>query len=91
MKPTTKEIIRLALESDPTVESWHKNAIMKAVSPKPTKKELLTTAQAADLLGVTRPTLLRYVKDGKLSRIEYSSRKMRYDKEEVVRLINIGA
>jgi excisionase family DNA binding protein len=49
--------------------------------------ELLTTTEAAQLLGVVRSTVLRYVRTGKLPAISLPSGHTRIRREDVERLL----
>jgi excisionase family DNA binding protein len=49
--------------------------------------DLLTTTEAARMLGVVRSTILRYVKTGKLQAITLPSRHTRIRREDVEKLL----
>ena len=57
-------------------------AAMKALNGTPRRKSILPR-EACEILGVCRATLLRYEREGKLTPIRISPRKMRYDLNEV--------
>lgn len=61
------------------------NAAMKALKGTPKRKPIMPK-EAAEILGVCRRTLLRYERQGKLTRIQISPRKIRYDANEVYSL-----
>jgi len=52
---------------------------------------LINAREAMAILGVTRPTLRAYVKQGHLNQINISSRKVRFDADEVQHFANNGA
>jgi excisionase family DNA binding protein len=52
--------------------------------------ELLTTGEAAELLGVSRWTCLRYIREGRLPAVRLPSGHMRIKRSDVERLIEQG-
>ena len=50
------------------------------------RRRVIQPKEAAAILGVCRRSLLRYEREGKLHRIPVSTRKIRYDADEVERL-----
>ena len=50
------------------------------------RRRVIQPKEAAAILGVCRRSLLRYEREGKLHRIKVSTRKIRYDADEVERL-----
>lgn len=45
----------------------------------------LRTQEAANLLGVSKQILLRWLKEGKIKATRYNAKTLRWDKEEVLR------
>jgi len=91
MKPETLKTIKLALESDNTVERTLKSRILAACVGTSAPKDLVTSKQARDILGISQPTLLSYSRQGLLTQIRFSCRRIRYDKREVLYLAEHGA
>lgn len=56
--------------------------ILKKLSGK-TKLRLLSSHEVMETLNISRPTLREYVRQGKIKPIRYSSRKVRYDADEI--------
>ena len=54
------------------------------------KRNLIDAWTAQEILGVSRATLRSYVKNGLLTQINISSRKVRFDEDEVRRLAYEG-
>jgi excisionase family DNA binding protein len=50
-----------------------------------------TRKGAAEMLGVSVPTIDRYMADGRLTRVRYSSRAIRISAESVHKLMDCGA
>lgn len=81
----SEAIIKAAIECDATIDPEQRERILNALEPAPKKPKavLITTKEAAALLGVHIVTLRRYSKDGKLTPIRYSARKIRWNRNEV--------
>lgn len=68
-------------------ETDTKNGLTESVSGYPTNEVLLTYAQAAQRLGVSRETIYRYQRAGKLAAIRLSSKTVRFRVSDLVRLL----
>ena len=55
------------------------------------RREVITAKKAMELLGISRPTLRAYVRQGLLTQINISSRKVRVAQEQVEQLASYGA
>lgn len=55
------------------------------------RREVITAKRAMELLGISRPTLRAYVRQGLLTQINISSRKVRFAQEQVEQLASYGA
>ena len=55
------------------------------------RREVITAKRAMELLGISRPTLRAYVRQGLLTQINISSRKVRLAQELVEQLASYGA
>ena len=55
------------------------------------RREVITAKKAMELLGISRPTLRAYVRQGLLTQINISSRKVRFALEQVEQLASYGA
>lgn len=60
-------------------------------SPQFEKEELLHPGEAADLFGVNRKTLARWVKSGKLSAIKTLGGHHRFKKSEVMAKLKLAS
>ena len=92
MQEETVAMIAMALKVDPTVSRAARQKIL-GVCKRPdqaVRRRLGTGRQAADVLGVHRRTLQRYAREGKLTAIYQSRRRVRYDLDEVERLASEG-
>lgn len=92
MKQETIEVIRSILIADGSlaqdkIESVLRN-LRQATAPH---RHLIGARQAMEILGVSRPTLRAYVKQGFISQIGFSSRKVRFDEDEIRRFASNGA
>ena len=83
MKETTIELIRTVLNGDDTVTPELADHVIRACRHKNVQRGLIRAQQAMEILQVSRPTLRAYVKQGALTQINYSSRKVRFDEAEV--------
>ena len=64
-----------------------KNGLTESVSDYPTNETLLSYAQAAQRLGVSRETIYRYQRAGKLPAIRLSSKTVRFRVSDLARLL----
>ena len=55
------------------------------------RREVITAKKAMELLGISRPTLRAYVRQGLLTQINISSRKVRFAQEQEEQLASYGA
>ena len=83
MKDTTIELIRTVLHGDETVTPELTDHVLRACRHKNVHRGLLRAQQAMEILQISRPTLRAYVKQGALTQINFSSRKVRFDEGEV--------
>lgn len=68
-------------------DSYLKKALTESVSEYPTNEALLSYAQAAQRLGVSRETIYRYQRAGKLPAIRLSSKTVRFRVSDLARLL----
>jgi excisionase family DNA binding protein len=52
-----------------------------------TKLDVVSVHEAADMLHISRTTLWRYIKEGKISSLKYSTKKTLIKREELERFI----
>lgn len=92
MKPTTLEIIKTVLKGDETLKQSEIDDILNYCrrGAKTEKRTLIGAKETQRVLSISKPTLLSWVKQGKLTQIRFSSRLVRYDAEEVRTLANNG-
>ena len=81
---TTTQIVKAALAADVTATDEEKKKIIKAMSPTSETEKMLSAKEVCEILNVTRRTLVNYVADGKLHQINYSQRKVRFRRDEVI-------
>ena len=90
MKKSTRQVVKILLDADDTIPVEHKVAIWEVVTTRPKPDAslplLLSQQQVAGLLGVSRHTIRRLVKDGQLPtvRVLEACRYRRSDVEEFV-------
>ena len=91
MTEVTLNTIQALLKADTTVTEEEAKTILRCCKEKNTRRHLINAREACSLLTCSRPTLRLLVKQGHLQQINYSSRKVRFDFEEVQRFANNGA
>ena len=90
MKETTITLVRTVLTGDDTVSREQLENVMHACKQVVVRRNLINAKQAMGILQISRPTLLAYVKNGVLTQINFSSRKVRFDEAEVRNLAYRG-
>ncbi len=83
MKTETLDVIRTILVADETVPKDKIDIVLRNFRQMKTHRHLIGAKQAMEILGVSRPTLRAYVKQGFISQIGFSSRKVRFDEDEI--------
>lgn len=83
MKTETLDVIRTILTADETVPKDKIETALRNFRQMKTHRRLIGARQAMEILGVSRPTLRGYVKQGFVSQIGFSSRKVRFDEDEI--------
>ena len=85
MLPNTKTIIEAALGIDATISQEQREKIKAVLNPKisPSKRNLITTKKASEILEISAVTLRKYEKRGLLTTIRYSPRRIRWDRDEI--------
>ena len=84
MLANTKAIINAAIEGDATLTPEQRVRITEAINPKPKiKPRLGTTKEAARILSISTVTLRKYAKQGLLSPVRYTRRRIRWDLNEI--------
>jgi predicted DNA-binding transcriptional regulator AlpA len=91
MKTETLDVIRTILAADETVPKDKIDIVLRNFRQMKTHRHLIGARQAMEILGVSRPTLRAYVKQGFISQIGFSSRKIRFDEDEIRRFADTGA
>lgn len=90
MNDKTKELVFAALNMDPSVTEGEKQAIRRVMAG--TQRAVMITAKAVcEQLGITRRTLSNWEKNGVIIGTRMSCRKIRFNQEEVTRLLTEGA
>ena len=90
MKPTTIDMIRTILSGDETVTGEHADSILRSCKQPMVRRHLINAKKAMEILGISRPTLRAYVKEGYLTQIKLSQRRIRFDADEVLHFANTG-
>ena len=91
MTPATINAIQTLLKADATVGEEQAANILRCCKQTTVRRRLITAREAMAVLAVSRPTLRFYVKQGYLQQINFSSRKARFDADEVQRFANNGS
>lgn len=93
MKASTKEMIRLTLSSDDTIAPALAQRVMEMLEGREQGRPigereslLMTMIAAAKLLGVSRVTMWRIVKEGVLRPVEITPRVFRIRREDLQEL-----
>ncbi len=90
MEERTKRLVLDAIDMDASVTEGEKQAIRRAMAG--TQKAVMLTAKAVcEQLGITRRTLSNWEKNGVISGRRMSCRKIRFNQEDVTRLLTEGA
>ena len=91
MKQETIDVVRSILAADETVSKDKLESVLRILRQTAAPpRHLIGARQAMAILGVSRPTLRGYVKQGFITQIGFSSRKVRFDEEEVRRFADNG-
>ena len=91
MTDVTLNTIQALLKADTTVTEEQAKIILRSCKQTNVRRHLINAREAMTILGVSRPTLRAYVKQGFLEQVNFSSRKARFDYEAVQRFANNGA
>ena len=92
MKTETINVVRSILTADETVSNEKLESVLRNMRQTTAQhRHLIGARQAMEILGVSRPTLRAYVKQGFISQIGFSSRKVRFDEDEIRRFADNGA
>jgi len=84
MKQETISLIRTFLAADETVPKDKIETVVRSIRLTTTPhRHLIGARQAMEILGVSRPTLRSYVKQGLIAQISFSQRKVRFDEIEI--------
>jgi excisionase family DNA binding protein len=100
MQALTEEIIRLVMKQDPTLAPEDRDEILKTlhevsrmfvapsyVQQAPTTLRLYRIGQAAKALGLSRCTVWRCVKEGRIGTVEIRRGAMRIPEAELQRFV----
>lgn len=92
MQANTLTTLKTIIEADPTVTPEARKEILTAceLAGRPRKRRLGNVGQAAAILDCHRRTVQRYAREGRLTPIYQSCRRVRFDLDEVERLANEG-
>lgn len=78
------------LNSDVEVSPEQRKNILAACKSAPKKRRMGNRKEVLQILGVTAPTLLNYIRAGKVDVLKLSTRKCRFDLDQVEALANGG-
>jgi excisionase family DNA binding protein len=100
MQALTEEIIRLVMKQDPTITPDARDEILKTlhevsrmvvapscVQQAPTSLRLYRIGQAAKVLGLSRCTVWRCIKDGSIGTVEIRAGTFRISEVELQRFV----
>ena len=91
MKQETIDVVRSILAADETVSKDKLESVLRNLRQTAAPhRHLIGARQAMAILGVSRPTLRAYVKQGFIEQIAFSSRKIRFDETDVRRFADNG-
>ena len=90
MTQSTIDAIQALLKSDASVTEEQAKSILRSCKQTKPLRHLSNAREAMAILACSRPTLRAYVKQGCLAQFNFSSRKARFDAEEVQRFANNG-
>jgi predicted DNA-binding transcriptional regulator AlpA len=90
LKSTTIDMIRTILSGDETVTGEHAESILRSCKQPTVRRHLVNAKKAMEILGISRPTLRAYVKNGCLTQVNLSQRKIRFDEDEILHFANVG-
>ena len=92
MKTETINVVRSILTADETVTKDKLESVVRNMRQTTAQhRHLIGARQAMEILDVSRPTLRAYVKQGFISQIGFSSRKIRFDEDEIRNFADNGA
>ena len=91
MTQSTVDAIQALLKADTTVTDEQAKSILRCCKGTNTRRHLINAREACTILACSRPTHRFLVKQGRLQQINFSSRKVRFDFDEVQRFANNGA
>jgi hypothetical protein len=84
MQATTVAIIENAIKGDMSLDDYQRKALLDALLEERTSlKQMITAQEAADILGCTKSYILTLGKTGKIRRIVYSPKIIKYYAEDV--------
>ena len=73
------------------LESYNEESEASASKQNSRPQKPYTRKEAAEMLGVSIPSIDRYMADGRLTRVRYSARAIRISAESVYKLMAYGA
>ena len=92
MKPETIDVVRSILAADGTVTKDKIESVLRNLRQTTSRhRNLIGARKAMEILGVSRPTLRSYMKQGFITQIAFSSRKVRFDEDEIQHFADNGA
>jgi hypothetical protein len=91
MTDVTLNTIQALLKADTTVTEEQAKSILRSCKQTNMRRHLINAREAQSILSCSRPTLRLLVKQGCLQQINFSSRKARFDFDEVQRFADNGA
>lgn len=90
MEQNVISMVERLLLTDRSVTDDQRKAVLAACQSGYRKRKLVTAKEAMKMLQISRPTLRQWCREGKLSQVVYSPRKIRFDSGEIERLMFNG-
>jgi excisionase family DNA binding protein len=84
MVNTCLSAIIALVNTAPDIDEAQRKNILAACTRKNIHRKMIKRKEVLALLGVSRPTLLQYIRDKKVREVRMSSRKIRFYYDEVL-------
>ncbi len=78
------------LDNASEVSLEQRNKILAACKSVPKKRRLIKRKEAIQILGISAPTLLKFIRAGKIDVYKLSQRKCRFDLDQIETIANGG-
>lgn len=82
--------VKAIVDANSGIDDTDRKRILDACKNEFIRRKLITRKEALEILEVSPPTFLKFIREKKVREIRLSPRKIRFDKNQIIAFANTG-